>query len=303
MQLSRSLLIEDAILRAKTNIQNKIFPRDLNKRTSSYPFLCPDTYLEYCEISILNDGDLENFIEKTSNTKKFESLYIIGELVNKLISKLNLLNNVRIEKIIIMESDTKQEIENLKNLHSISDEIFSNNLVGIANKITPLPLGLERRAYRSAGVLSHFKSDFSIDPKKRNIDFLIAWNDHTNPKRKIYRKQFSESGKGLVINSRIDPKTIHRLMRKTLFVPSPAGNGLDCHRTWEALYLGAIPVILKSEFCGDSSWPVLVIENWDELTLLSRSELEKLYKDNSLTKSEILDFSHSIIKKVSTSEK
>ena len=303
MQLSRSLLIEDAILRAKTKIQNKIFPRDLNKRTSSYPFLCPDTYLEYCQISILNDGDLENFIEKTSNTKKFESLYIIGELVTKFISNLDLLSNVSIEKIIIMESDTKQEIETLKLLHSISGEIFSNNLVGIANKITPLPLGLERRAYRSAGVLNHFKSDFSADPKNRNIDFLIAWNDDTNSKRKSYRKQFRESGKGLIIDSRVDPKTIHRLMKKTLFVPSPAGNGLDCHRTWEALYLGAIPVILKSEFCGDSSWPVLVIENWDELTLLSRSELEALYKNNSLTMSEALDFSNSIIKKVSTSEK
>ena len=302
MQLSRSILLEDAILRAKTNIQNKIFPRDLNKRTSSYPFLCPDTYLEYCEISILNEGDLENFIEKISNTKQFESLYIIGEIVSKFISNLNLLSNVRFEKIIIMESDTTQYVNNLKTLFLISNEIYSNNLVGIANKITPLPLGLERQSYRSAGVLSHFKSDFSIDPKKRNIDFLIAWNDETNPKRKIYRKQFSESGKGLVINSRIDPKTIHKLMRKSLFVPSPAGNGLDCHRTWEALYLGAVPVILKSEFCGDSSWPVLVIDKWDELTLLSRSELEALYKDNSLTMSEILDFSHSIIKKVSKSD-
>ena len=91
-------------------------------------------------------------------------------------------------------------------------------------------------------------------------------------------------------------------MRKSLFVPSPAGNGLDCHRTWEALYLGAVPVILKSEFCGDSSWPVLVIDKWKELTSLSRSELEELYISNSLTMSEVLDFSHSILKKVSANE-
>ena len=29
-------------------------------------------------------------------------------------------------------------------------------------------------------------------------------------------------------------------------VISPMGNGLDCHRTWEALYLGVIPLVRGS---------------------------------------------------------
>ena len=30
------------------------------------------------------------------------------------------------------------------------------------------------------------------------------------------------------------------------FALSPEGNGIDCHRTWECLYLGVIPIVKKS---------------------------------------------------------
>lgn len=30
------------------------------------------------------------------------------------------------------------------------------------------------------------------------------------------------------------------------YVASPRGNGLDCHRFWESLYLGAIPIVEHS---------------------------------------------------------
>ena len=29
------------------------------------------------------------------------------------------------------------------------------------------------------------------------------------------------------------------------FVLSPRGNGVDCHRTWDVLAVGAIPVVLR----------------------------------------------------------
>jgi hypothetical protein len=51
------------------------------------------------------------------------------------------------------------------------------------------------------------------------------------------------------------------------FVLSPRGNGLDCHRTWEALLMGAIPIVIASsldEMFEDM--PVLVINHWEEIT-------------------------------------
>ena len=299
MQLNRSFLIKDAIFRLSTKNLNRIFPRNLKKRRSSFPLLSPDTYLELCKQSILSDQELLEFIENSKKKSILESVYIAGELVASLISKIDELRNTKIKKLVIMESDTRQTTENLKELFAISDEIFSNNLVGVQDKISPIPLGIERRAYRSAGALGHFKKNYSIEPKDRQIDFLIAWNDETNSMRKKYREVFRNSTKGLIINRRMHPRSIHKLMRKSLFVPSPAGNGLDCHRTWEALYLGAIPVVLKSEFCGDATWPVHLIDDWDEIIKLSRAELEALYLSKIVSKEAAIEFSSQVLRKIS----
>jgi len=51
------------------------------------------------------------------------------------------------------------------------------------------------------------------------------------------------------------------------FVISPMGHGLDCHRTWEALILGCMPVVKKSIL--DSMYeglPVLIVDCWSEIS-------------------------------------
>lgn len=84
-------------------------------------------------------------------------------------------------------------------------------------------------------------------------------------------------------------------MRKTLFVPSPAGNGLDCHRTWEAMYLGAVPVVLEKDFCGDVSWPVLVVPSWDFLINKDITELKQLYKERCSSAERVSSFSAELL--------
>jgi len=51
------------------------------------------------------------------------------------------------------------------------------------------------------------------------------------------------------------------------FVLSPRGGGYDCHRTWEALLLGCIP-ILKSSGLDPlfEGLPVLLVKDWSDLT-------------------------------------
>jgi hypothetical protein len=83
-----------------------------------------------------------------------------------------------------------------------------------------------------------------------------------------------------------------------MFIPSPAGNGLDCHRTWEALYLGCVPVILKNEFCGDKSWPILIVDDWDELIRQDKVELSRIYAEYSITQDEAIEFGKIILKEI-----
>jgi hypothetical protein len=54
---------------------------------------------------------------------------------------------------------------------------------------------------------------------------------------------------------------------KYSFVLSPMGNGMDCHRTWEALILGCIVIVKKSPL--DSLFdklPVLIVDDWCDIS-------------------------------------
>lgn len=68
-----------------------------------------------------------------------------------------------------------------------------------------------------------------------------------------------------------------RNQTKYAFVVSPPGKGLDCHRTWEALCLGCIPILLSSPLDDMfEDLPVLIVSSWSELSqeLLDKTIVE-----------------------------
>jgi len=66
---------------------------------------------------------------------------------------------------------------------------------------------------------------------------------------------------------RINRKTTWNNQINYSFVLSPHGNGLDCHRTWEAIVLGCIPIVKKSNIESlYDDLPVLIVNNWNEVT-------------------------------------
>jgi hypothetical protein len=57
-------------------------------------------------------------------------------------------------------------------------------------------------------------------------------------------------------------------MSRSIFVISPPGNGIDCHRIWEALYLRCVPVVKEHEaFSQFKHLPILFINRWEEVTI------------------------------------
>jgi hypothetical protein len=79
-----------------------------------------------------------------------------------------------------------------------------------------------------------------------------------------------------------EPKPItrpdtHKKQLEYAFVISPLGNGMDCHRTWEALILGCIPIVRSSPIDGlFEDLPVLIVDNWSDINqqLLDKTVLE-----------------------------
>jgi hypothetical protein len=70
-------------------------------------------------------------------------------------------------------------------------------------------------------------------------------------------------------NKKVNRKETWENQSKYAFVISPHGNGLDCHRTWEALCLGSIPIVKNSGISEDLFYklPVLIVDNWKDVTI------------------------------------
>jgi hypothetical protein len=296
MDMPRGIKALDIYYKGLFKLHNKFLPRDLSSRIDSYPYLCSDTYYFLCDLHITSEAALLNYFKHPD--PKFKKMYILGSLVGDLLKNLELIKNVKLESIVIMESDNLQKASDLENLLTISSKVFSNNLVGSSKKVFSLPLGLERQAYRSAGNLGDFKKIPSTVSKSRPFNFLIAWNDDTNTNRKQARNIFRKASSTINVEKRINAKSVHKLMRKTLFVPSPAGNGLDCHRTWEALYLGCVPVVLEADFCGDSTWPLLVVKNWEDIVFQKPEELIQIYTSLKESHPEPATFAKSVLDRI-----
>ena len=61
------------------------------------------------------------------------------------------------------------------------------------------------------------------------------------------------------------------------FVLSPPGLAPDAHRTWEALMMGCIPIVLQGPL--DELYkglPVLMLQSWDQMTM---DKLQATYAD------------------------
>ena len=66
-------------------------------------------------------------------------------------------------------------------------------------------------------------------------------------------------------------------LSKHKFCISPRGRGVDCHRHWECLYLGVIPIIEKSPEMKDfADLPILYVDNYHKINV---KYLNQIYEE------------------------
>lgn len=261
----------------------------MQKRVDTYPLLSSDGYAMHCQTSIGRDLDIDSLQGVIAGLREGSSFYVPGRFVNQLSEILPQIP-VTLKSLVIGDDDITPDPAVLELLRSRIEIIFSVNLINISEGVRAIPLGLESPSYRSGGKLSDFRKRPKQVSKIRKFNFLVSWNQETNPlKRLEAMKAFEQVENSLIFKGRITSQTVHKLMRKTLFVPCPRGNGLDTHRIWEALYLGAVPVVLNSDrFTALDGWPVLFIEEWKDIIEKSREELEAAYDALKIPYDELL---------------
>jgi hypothetical protein len=162
---------------------------------------------------------------------------------------------------------------------------FSQNCVGGHPKLHQIPIGLDYHTLTTE--YRHGWGDMisSVDQEKMLIGIADSAQKLSDRLIKCYSNFHINTYYGNVPPERkeaineISPDVIdyqqgmlHRedtwtQMAKYAFIPSPKGGGHDCHRTWEALALGCIPILKTSALDPMfEGLPVWIVQNWSEIT-------------------------------------
>lgn len=170
---------------------------------------------------------------------------------------------------------------------------FSQNITKQDNhKLSPIPIGLDYHT------IAEYKSGYEWWGEKQSPvqqeKFLIELEKKPYEQRelKIYcnfyntvRGRYGEKDRRdaldqipqelfVVEKNNVPRKDSWKRMSNIAFVASPLGNGLDCHRTWEAFALGCIPIV-KISIMDTSLFdelPILIVKEWSNIN-------EQLLKD------------------------
>jgi len=135
--------------------------------------------------------------------------------------------------------------------------------------LIPIPIGTENmktpKGY--SGDMSVIDKQLRGDHERKHL-VLLNINQNTNPQE---RKQVVNifCDKPWVLHSPYPAPFRHimDLTRRSKFVFCPPGNGLDTHRVWEALYLGAIPIVKNCvHYRAFRDLPILMVNEWWEVT-------------------------------------
>jgi hypothetical protein len=264
-------------------------------------FVASRSLLDICDHKISNPESESQRIPLTYPSRKGETIYCHPTAIRNFIS--NYLPNIKFSFILVSgDSDTTipQDIRNEVNYllnHPLLICWYAQNCTEPSEKLKQLPIGLDFHTIERSGSLWGPKQ--TLSQQEEDIFNLLSLNLPRISKcygnfqflmNTRYGRDrieaYSKIQQSLVFYEPMKTQRINcwKNMIQYKYVISPHGNGLDCHRTWEALFLGCIPILKTSPldpmFQG---LPVLIVQNWSDIsqTLLDTfipnySRLEKL---------------------------
>lgn len=154
---------------------------------------------------------------------------------------------------------------------------FAQNVDFQHPNLIPIPIGVPNHSGPSVASSKYIDLDFvekelPIRCKKQNKIYANFNTTHWSRFNVLAKLKNCENV--FFSEGNLSSSDYHREMAQYMFVASPRGNGIDCHRTWEALLVGSIPIV-ERHFMYDfyPTLPIVQIDSWDEV--LEKGFLEK----------------------------
>tara|TARA_R110000824_G_scaffold331078_1_gene517825 strand:+ start:6974 stop:7771 length:798 start_codon:yes stop_codon:yes gene_type:complete len=172
---------------------------------------------------------------------------------------------------------------------------FAQNKECKDDSVVPIPIGLENMQLRTAGTAQNgvFSSEVkgalekgllldkinSYEISKDGLAYL-NFNSKTYPEERVPLWDRFSNQDWVSTASSLTLQQFYFDMATHKFIFSPRGNGIDCHRTWEALYLRTIPIVKRcTHMDAFDELPILFVNEWSEISYNYLSTKYDEYRD------------------------
>lgn len=234
------------------------------------------------EQNLVNLNDLE-----PSHIRQYKKIFIYTHFLTDFFNKFyNHLNDDTI--IISHNSDYCVDNTFLKYLegNKIKKWYCQNRLVNHP-KLVSLPIGLANSQWQH-GNQQLIESVRNTSPIKNNLVFK-NFDKSTNVNERRLCDELT-SRNNIMMSPRTSNQQYWTNIASSMFVISPPGNGIDCHRIWECLYLKSMPVVLKHEALNQfKHLPILFVDSWEEVTRQFLNEQVSKIKNDHAKMFDIID--------------
>ena len=147
---------------------------------------------------------------------------------------------------------------------------FGQNINVINDRISSLPIGIENEKWLAADKKKVKILEKVAQEKEVKNLLYVNHNIVTNPveRAKPY-ELFGGKSWATCVNGKHGFRFAEYVdnIHNHNFIICPEGNGIDTHRTWEALYMGAIPIEkrnINNQFYTDL--PICFVDDWEDIT-------------------------------------
>lgn len=190
--------------------------------------------------------------------------------------------------LITSFSDANVTDEMAKKLPENVKMWFSNNVMTDNPRVTAIPLGLRNSSGGEIELRKAMEKERFPDRKLVYMNFWRMIRNGRNPRKGLY-EQFG-GRKWITVEGGFEHVPMDHFYDQILrhpYVLSPEGAGPDCHRHWESILLGSIPIVLKSSATKIlEGLPCLQVDIWDEVTPIRLQEelphLRKLFNNSKM---------------------
>ncbi len=246
-------------------------PRNDAGRPGSYPFICGDTFRKIANHII--DETLIPF--DPAKVKPGDIIFLNGNYLEIFVTTLH--PHINAPYILLTHNSLQPapgKFEALLNDPKLIAWFGKNITITNHPKLFPLPLGIPNKHW-PWGNIELIKEITNQHIQKNHLLYLNIDVKTNNIRKKV--QDIFENKSFCYFATRKPYKDYLADMAQSKFVLSPEGAGMDCHRTWEAMLVGSIPIITHSTLdIMFQDLPILFVDKWEDIT---EEFLEKNYKE------------------------